>query len=109
MVSQILLGAKWLRAAPNTSGARLKWLDPDGIPIASWRAEKFVNLEKVSGAAQVFSQENRGCLSHSCAEPLSPALAARPLQPFRFLVPVGILGLQLFLDRFELGTQRGRA
>jgi hypothetical protein len=35
--SQILLGAKWLRA---TSGARLKWRDPDGIPIASWRRRK---------------------------------------------------------------------
>src|SRR6185437_2126948 len=38
--SQILLGAKWLRAAPDTSGARLKWRDPVGIPIASWQRRK---------------------------------------------------------------------
>jgi hypothetical protein len=59
MVSQILLGAKWLRAAPNTSGARLKWLDPDGIPIASWRAEKICKPgESFRGRASFFARKS---------------------------------------------------
>src|SRR6201986_910043 len=39
-IARSSLRAKWLRAAPDTTGARLRWRDPDGVPIAQWRRQK---------------------------------------------------------------------
>src|ERR1700742_569384 len=66
--SQILLGAKWLQAAPDTTDARLKRRDPDGIPIASWRRRKKLEARnKFQGAGrQNFSRQESRWLIGRC-------------------------------------------
>ena len=49
------------------------------------------------GGAEKFSEE------------LIPRPAQRRLQPPLFLIPVGVFGLQLRLDRLDFGAHRGRA
>jgi hypothetical protein len=66
-----------LPAAPDTSGARLKGRDPDGIPIASgdagWKSGK-----NFKSPGEFSPGKDRAWLKHSCAETLSLAPAAGP-------------------------------
>jgi hypothetical protein len=72
--------------------------------------KEFANQEKVSrGPGKIFSAKNRGWLTHSTLSLSIPHPPQGRLQSPLFLIPVGVFGLQLRLDRLDFGPQRGRA
>src|ERR1700742_2200194 len=66
--SQILQGAKWLQTAPDTTGARLRWRDPNSIPIAIVATpKKFGTPKKVSRARRGFISDRAGMVNSECS------------------------------------------
>src|SRR5277367_6771886 len=77
------------------AGARLKWRDPDGIPIASWRRrENLETRKKFQEVRAKFFGKNRRWLIFPIRTTAGFCCAPQGrLKPLLFLVPGGLLGI----------------
>src|SRR5258708_21703436 len=98
-------GTGHLPVPVSSGGPLMASRSPHGDAEKIWKRGK-----SYKRSAQIFSGKDRRWLIFPIRATgrLICCAPQRRLEPLLFFVPVGLFGIQLFLDRLDFGTQRGR-